>query len=235
MHRKALNVWGNKSPIDLLRSVDVLYASALEYLRDAGACKDLPQILEHQALKMHVSFFITYICRPAIRNSTRPNRQSSNDELRLRAKESLIEVCQAFLEFQALSIVPRRTWSMIHEALSAVLLLYSWDETRNDPSCRQLQEQVVDVFTADIADMASSDDLGSKEIKWLSSQHMRTLIGLQEALRQDETSRIPSTQPLPRAVESSTPDVYADDPSTMGASSYLPFPFLESVAINTSV
>ena len=231
MQRKALELWGNKSPTDLLRDVDTLRTSALEHLRNADACKDLSQLLEHYALKMHFSFFITYVCRSAIRNSTRSNRHSARDEFRLRARESLIQVCEAFIEFQTLSIVPRRTCSMIHEALSAVLLLYAWDETRNDHDCRQIQEQVVGVFTTDRIDTTSSDDAGSKEIEWLSPQHIRTLRGLKEALGQNETQRAPSAQPLPSIPPSSGANLSINDSSMSGADPYLPFPFPRSVAI----
>lgn len=227
MQRKALEVGGSKSATDLLEDVDTLYTSALEHLRTIEVCKDLSQILEHHALKMHVSFFITYVCRSAIRNSTRPNRGSTSDELQIRARESLTQVCKAFLEFQTLSIVPRRTWSMIHEALSAVLLLYVWDETRNDPGCRKLLEQVVDVFIADMVDTTSSGVSVSKEIKWLSPQHIRTLGGLKKVLDQAEAQGASSEQTLPSVPAVSSMDPYLNNSDISEVDPLLPFPFLK--------
>lgn len=225
MQRKALNFWADKSLPDFLSAVDALYATSKSYLRETAACKDLSQLLEHYALKMHLSFFITYICRPAIRNSTKINEALTNDNLSVRAQESLIRVCQAFMDFQALSIVPRRTWSMIHEALSAVLLLYVWDKTRHDTNCRLLQQQVVDIFTNDITDETTNDNLASRETTWLSPQHIRTLLSLRDALGHDQPHDISAEN------QSSTPadavtEVYADT-GAPGTDPFAPFSSLE--------
>lgn len=224
MQRKALGIW-DKPLTDLLRGVDSVYAKGVNYLRDAGACKDLSQLLEHYALKMHVAFSITYICRPAIRNSTQTNDQEILDALRLRARESLTQVCHAFLEFQALSVVPRRTWSMLHEALSAALLLYAWDETRNDPECRRLQQRVVDVFTAEAVDTISSGGPGLPETRWLSPQHVRTLLTLREVLGQNQHPTAFAEQPPSGDPEPSASGVYVDSNAMFPAMNpYFPLP-----------
>jgi len=224
MQRKSLGIW-DKSRTDLLRGVDTAYAKGVNYLRDTGACKDLSQLLEHYALKMHVAFSITYICRPAIRNSTQTGGQDILDALRLRARESLAQVCHAFLEFQALSVVPRRTWSMLHEALSAALLLYAWDETRNDPDCRRLQQRVVDVFTTEVVDTISNDGPDLPETRWLSPQHVRTLLTLREVLAQNQHPNASAEQPPSGDPAPSASGVYVDSNAMFDAmNSYFPLP-----------
>lgn len=224
MQRRALGIW-DKSLTDLLRGVDSAYAKGVNYLRDAGACKDLSQLLEHYALKMHVAFSITYICRPAIRNSTQTSGREILDALRLRARESLTQVCHAFLEFQALSVVPRRACSMLHEALSAALLLYAWDETRNDRQCRRLQERVVDVFTAEAVDTISSGGPGLPETRWLSPQHVRTMLTLREVLGQNQHPPASAEQPPFGDPAPSASGIYVDSNAMFPAmNSYFPLP-----------
>ncbi|KAJ5086253.1 hypothetical protein NUU61_007560 [Penicillium alfredii] len=84
---------------------------------------------------------------------------------------SLIDASRAFLDFQALSIIPLRSWSMVHTALSSTLLLCIWEETRNDPDCRRLQQQVIDVFFSSNARASDEGDSNSdSDNQWLYRQ-----------------------------------------------------------------
>ncbi|CAI7588838.1 unnamed protein product [Penicillium pancosmium] len=104
-----------------------------------------------------------------------------SDILRSRAKGSLVDASRAFLDFQALSVVPLRSWSMVHTVLSSTLLLCMWEETRNDPECRGLQQRVIDVFSS--SDSRSDDGTMSEpDRQWLSARHIRALVTLRGAL-----------------------------------------------------
>jgi signal transduction histidine kinase len=125
--------------------------------------------------------------------------------LRSRAKASLIDASKAFLEFQALSVVPLRSWSMVHTVLSSTLLLCIWEETRNDAECRNLQQRVIDVFSS--SDARISDEgtsLYESDSQWLSARHIRALVTLRSALdREEEVGRAGDESSA--AVGSSTP------------------------------
>ncbi|KAJ5569358.1 hypothetical protein N7450_011844 [Penicillium hetheringtonii] len=83
--------------------------------------------------------------------------------------------------FCALSVVPLRSWSMVHTVLSSTLLLCMWEETRNDPECRNLQQRVIDVFSA--SDSRSDDgSMAETDRQWLSARHIRALVTLRGAL-----------------------------------------------------
>ncbi|CAI7572949.1 unnamed protein product [Penicillium manginii] len=104
-----------------------------------------------------------------------------SDILRSRAKGSLIDASRAFLDFQALSVVPLRSWSMVHTVLSSTLLLCMWEETRNDPECRDLQQKVIDVFSS--SDSRPDDGgVAEPDQQWLSARHIRALVTLRSAL-----------------------------------------------------
>jgi hypothetical protein len=166
--------------LTLLAELDSTYARAQPHLLRREDCRNLQQHLEHLALRMHVSFCVSALCRPAIKTSPQFCEDSRYATLRTRARESLIIASKAFLDFQALSIVPLRTWSMVHTVLSSTLLLCTWQETRDDPECRDLQRRVIGVFSD-----ANGRDTGTSEYsQWLSARHIRALITLRQTLKQ---------------------------------------------------
>lgn len=169
--------------IDGLHKLDSACQRSRGYLQNRDTCVTLQQNLEHLALKMHTSFCVSVLCRPAMRQSQPQPPYSRVDLLRTRAKESLIDASKAFLDFQALSTVPLRSWSMIHTVLSSTLLLCTWEETRHDDECRSLQQQVIDVFSS--SDARSEEDaaaLPDSNEQWLSARHIRALVMLRSAL-----------------------------------------------------
>lgn len=166
----------------LLAELDNTYNRAQLHLLRREDCKNLQQHLEHLALRMHVSFCVSALCRPAIRSSPQNIQDTRYVSLRSRARVSLIDASKTFLEFQALSIVPSRTWSMVHTVLSSMLLLSTWQETKEDPECRDLQQKVIEVFSSG---NPSGKDTGSSEYsQWLSARHIKALITLRQALKQ---------------------------------------------------
>ncbi|CEJ61351.1 hypothetical protein PMG11_09886 [Penicillium brasilianum] len=183
MRPNSLGVAEVQRAIDDLQRLDNIGQHGLSYLRAREKCATLQQHLEHLAWKMHTSFCVSVICRPAMRRSPPQPVLPENDILRARAKASLVDASKSFLNFQALSIVPLRSWSMVHTVLSSTLLLCIWEETRNDPECRSLQQRVIDVFSS--SDSRNSEDSGSfmdEDNQWLSARHIRALVTLRSVL-----------------------------------------------------
>ncbi|KAJ5715644.1 uncharacterized protein N7483_012825 [Penicillium malachiteum] len=176
--------------IENLQKLDDVCGRSQPYLQKN--CVTLQQNLEHLALRMHTSFCISVLCRPVMKRTQPQPIYSHAEFLRTRAKESLIDASKSFLDFQALSIVPLRSWSMIHTVLSSCLLLCIWEETRNDLECRNLQQRVFDVFSSS---MPGATEEGNTQVslgaKWLSPGHIRALITLRSTLdREGEQVRV---------------------------------------------
>lgn len=171
-----------------LAQVDNICSKLQPYLRDISACRNMQQRLEHLAFRIHVSFLISFICRPGIERFGQKTGNGQGELLRTRAKSSLLETVKAYLEFQKLSIIPMRTWSMIHAVLASTLLLGIWEETRNDPECRSLQQQVMDLFldsdTTGLSDGITAPGEGSG---WLSKPHIRALITLRNSVHESQS------------------------------------------------
>lgn len=179
MGPEGLGIAASDRAIEYLQHMDSVYGRAQVYLRTREKCTTFQQHLEHLALKIHTSFCVSVVCRPAMKQALAP--LPHGDILRSRAKGSLIDASRAFLDFQALSVVPLRSWSMVHTVLSSTLLLCIWEETRNDPECRSLQQRVIDIFA--LSDSRSDDGAMSEtDQQWLSARHIRALVTLRGAL-----------------------------------------------------
>ena len=94
-----------------------------------------------------------------------------------------MDAAKTFLDFQTLSIVPLRTWSMIHTVLSSTLLLCVWEETRSDPECRDLQQRVIEMFSAVQPSRQGNASPPSVGSQWLSERQIRALVTLRNAVR----------------------------------------------------
>jgi hypothetical protein len=178
-----------------LQRLDDAHQRGLPYLRSRENCTTLQQHLEHLALRMHTSFCVSVFCRPAMKQPTPQPLLTHAGILRARAKGSLIDASKAFLDFHALSIVPLRSWSMVHTVLSSTLLLCIWEETRDDPECRNLQQKVIDVFSSSnskTTDVCAS--LSEGDGQWLSARHIRALMTLRSALEREQETGATETE-----------------------------------------
>lgn len=186
--------------VRLLQSIDDCSSRAQQYLQARSSCKNLRELLEYLALQINTSFTICFLCRPAISKSTPVSQSEAHRFLIFRAKKGLRNVLERFLEFQALSIVPLRSWSMIHSALTSMLLLSIWEETRDDPKSQELQKSVLNVLLKTSQRDASLDP--NREPHWLSTRHVQALMTLLETIRKtpcpttalDEASRFSKEQ-----------------------------------------
>ncbi|KAJ5160748.1 uncharacterized protein N7482_007752 [Penicillium canariense] len=190
MRAESVGIGEVEQALDYLQRLDSISQRGLLYLQSRANCTTLQQNLEHLALRMHNSFCVSVICRPAMKQSSPQILHPQGEILRARAKGGLIDASKAFLDFQALSVVPLRSWSMVHTVLSSTLLLCIWEETRNDAECRSLQQRVIDVFTS--SDSKTSDDgtsLSDSDSQWLSARHIRALVTLRSALDREGERR----------------------------------------------
>ncbi|KAI9376169.1 phenylacrylic acid decarboxylase [Aspergillus egyptiacus] len=202
-----------QSNVALLAELDGTYARAQPHLLERSSCRNLQQHLEHLALRMHTSFCVSVLCRPALKSRPSSIEPHTFETLRYRAKASLIDAAEAFLDFQALSVVPLRTWSMVHTVLSSTLLLCIWPETREDPECTNLQQRVIEVFSG--RSSSGKDTETSDYSQWLSARHIRALVTLRQSLGK-RTVRAPSSA-AEDAAQDSGPSNIAQQPLDPGA------------------
>ncbi|ETR97717.1 hypothetical protein M419DRAFT_134241 [Trichoderma reesei RUT C-30] len=176
-----------ESSMKLLAELDGYLSRALPYLQGREKCANIQQRYEALTVQVQLSWAASFLCRPVLTTSavTSSDQAGVVQLLKARAKESLMDTARAFIEFQALSNIPIRTWSMIHAVLSATILLCLWEETRCDQESRDVLQRVIEIFSraaqADDETGMMVDATGTNH--WLSMNHTRALVALQAALQ----------------------------------------------------
>ncbi|UKZ82723.1 hypothetical protein TrVFT333_010518 [Trichoderma virens FT-333] len=176
-----------EASMKLLTELDGYRSRAVPYLQHREKCTNIQQRYESLSIEIQLFFAVSVLCRPALTKfATTENGQTDVIRaLKSRAKESLMNTAKAFIEFQALSIIPIRTWSLIHAVLSATILLCLWEETRCDQESRDVLQRVMEIFSR----AAQADDEtgmmvdASGNNNWLSMNHTRALVALQNAIQ----------------------------------------------------
>lgn len=186
--------------------LDLYKGNALPHLQQFLPGASLQERSELFAMQMNMSFAISVLCRPVLNISITHDNPLLLSLLR-RAKQSLIDVCKAFLDFQAISIV-LRSWGMVHSALSSALLLSVIEETRQDPYVYDLQGRVLRVFSRHAQVVESAQRNGEnqpEQQQWLSSGHMHALLTCQRALQAHHSTSPEGTQRAPAGVPVQAP------------------------------
>ncbi|QRD83825.1 hypothetical protein F9C07_2107724 [Aspergillus flavus] len=96
--------------LNILNHLEYVDQRSLPHLTSLQNCKFMHDNLERLELKMHFYLVVAVLTRPALKQSQIQDQLYGI--LRERAKASIIDASRAFLDFQALSVVPLRTWSM---------------------------------------------------------------------------------------------------------------------------
>ncbi|RFU73781.1 hypothetical protein TARUN_8465 [Trichoderma arundinaceum] len=175
-----------EASMKLLAELDGYQSRAVSYLQSRDNCTNIQQRYENLTIQIQLCFAISALCRPALTRSAITENEAieARQIVKSRAKESLMSTAKAFIEFQALSIIPIRTWSLIHAVLSATILLCMWEETRCDQESRDVLQRVMEIFSraaqADDETGMMVDPSGNNH--WLSMNHTRALVALQNAI-----------------------------------------------------
>lgn len=173
--------------LDILSDLDDSDSRSEIYLQRRDKCLNLQQHFQHLTIRFHLSFVASMICRPVLAGSAQIRGEQNFATLRDRAKHSLMSTCRIFLEFQALSLIPMRTWSITHCVLCCTILLCVWEETRDNLESRTLQQRVVEAFSRVVKLDEEAGDVvqGQSPCKssWLSTGHVLALVALQKSLR----------------------------------------------------
>lgn len=96
--------------LNILNHLEYVDQRSLPHLTSLQNCKFMHDNLERLELKMHFYLVVAVLTRPALKQSQIQDQLYGI--LRERAKASIIDASRAFLDFQALSVVLLRTWSM---------------------------------------------------------------------------------------------------------------------------
>lgn len=121
-------------------------------LRLKEACKTVQDRLQYYALRLHTSFVVSVLCRPALRRGERPGMDHAQKAiLAEKCKQNLTETVRMYLKMHSLSVIPTRSWAFTYHSLSSAVLLGILGETKTDPEVRQLQGDLISALSATAA------------------------------------------------------------------------------------
>ena len=152
-----------------IRHIDEIQRGARIHTR--SDCRSMRDRIEYHSLRLHTCFAIVYVCQGMVRRQSSLINEEQRCEWWQKLKGGLLETIQAFLDLQILSILPLRTWSMTHIALSCTLLLGFMPGTR--PERRVLD--TIKIFTSVLSSSADMDATEGDGFPRLTKRHALAL------------------------------------------------------------
>ncbi|OQN99860.1 hypothetical protein B0A48_14630 [Cryoendolithus antarcticus] len=111
-------------------AVSKIMREAADYLRDSRKCTNPRENLEHWALYLHSSYYLSELARSAISPRADPHLAKAYRSL---CVENLSNTVEAFLGLNNITSYARFSWSAIHRGLgSAILLGILGEHTKNE-------------------------------------------------------------------------------------------------------
>ncbi|PMD55153.1 uncharacterized protein K444DRAFT_538623 [Hyaloscypha bicolor E] len=149
-------------------------------LRLKDACKTMQDRLQHYAIRLHTSFVVSVLCRPALRRGECVGIDASQKRILAdKCKQNLTETVRMYLKMHSLSVIPTRSWAFTYHGLSSAVLLGILGETKTNPEVRELQGDLISALSATAArENTSTGPPGSGKDIELSGPLSRALVAL---------------------------------------------------------
>jgi hypothetical protein len=160
--------------------VENIRNQVLPNMRVKEACKTVQDTLQYYAIRLHTSFVVSVLCRPALRRGERLGLNLAQKKLLAdKCKQNLAETVRMYLKMHSLSVIPTRSWAFTYHSLSSAVLLGILGETKTDPEVRQLQGHLISALSATAAKEQTVPGLpkSDKDIE-LSGPLSRALVAL---------------------------------------------------------
>jgi hypothetical protein len=149
-------------------------------LRTKESCKTVQDWLQHYGIRLHTSFVVSVLCRPALRRGESIGMDLAQKALLAeKCKQNLAETVRMYLKMHSLSVIPTRSWAFTFHGLSSAVLLGILGETKTDPEVRQLQGDLISALSVSAAKEQTSSHLpqSNKDIE-LSGPLSRAMVAL---------------------------------------------------------
>jgi hypothetical protein len=140
---------------DLANALDVIKWRTHRTINDESEPADIEYQCQIQHLDLQFGFVKAWLCRPALRHLGHLDSEAPDASL----EKELYEIClqssrdclYAFVQLDSLCVYPLRSWSVIHNGLSSLLLLALTGELRRDAHLRATLGELLDMFESNHA------------------------------------------------------------------------------------
>ena len=129
-----------------ISDVKAISQLALPRLQSKDRCRTIQDRLEYLALRIHQTFTCTHLAQLAIQDCFERGLRLERDRFARECKSSCIQTLQAFLDMQLMSVIPLRSWVLLHHALSSALIL-GLRGIDHDSEAKKIQESALLVFS----------------------------------------------------------------------------------------
>jgi hypothetical protein len=147
-------------------------------IRIKDACKTVQDKLQYYAIRLHTSFVVSVLCRPALRRGESMGMDRAQKALLAgKCKQNLTETVRMYLKMHSFSVIPTRSWAFTYHGLSSAVLLGILGETKADPEVRQLQGNLISALSVTAAKETTPNSKSNKDIE-LSGPLSRALAAL---------------------------------------------------------
>lgn len=188
--------------------IDAVIDGAALHLKLVESCSSLQQRLELLALRMHSSFLLAEICRPFLYYSSEEARSDDvRYSLNQRGLYGMMDTVKAYIDMAGLSLLPLRSWSLTHEALTCACVLTLFRSFR---SMQTVQSGIRKLYLLLEDELASEGD--QAEGKWSLHQGVRLLRRLQNSQSENSSGGGNVDSARPSGLPVSTTDHVAGPP-----------------------
>lgn len=150
--------------------------------------------MEEHVLCLHMAFFTSVVCRGFLKLRKPSGPDAEHDVLCMKGRTSLLETMQAFLSLQSLSVLPLRSWSMIHAGLSAALLFELFGPSNNPPpGSENVQMRFINALSS--IDLTGDSNTEIYKQPLLSASHMKAMRALRHTIIKRQSQQAVQTSP----------------------------------------
>jgi hypothetical protein len=194
---------------DLANALDIIKRRTQRENNNRAEPTDIEYQCQIQHLELQFGFVKAWLCRPALRHLVHLDSEapdaSLEKELYATCLQSSRECLYAFVQLNSLCIYPLRSWSVIHNGLSSLLLLALTGEMRRDSHLRTTLGELLDVFESSHA-ISGGDHQTFEQGAQLSPAYTRAVKALRQMfLRDSDTNASKHDRPTASTTESAAP------------------------------
>ena len=191
--------------VDLRNEIARTRDNAADHLKEPRACKTIRDQVEYWVLHLHASYMTSELCRPAISPGTADFDKGA--ALRRLCIANLLNTVEAFNGIANASPLHARSWSVLHRALSAALLLGILGEplrnSRAHDTIRQLIKIMKEGATPDQAETGLEQEMDGPVTRSVSALNKLiaaesiTPRGMEEDRSNGQQGQAPTSAPMP--------------------------------------
>jgi hypothetical protein len=191
---------------DLANALDVIKRRTYRESDNRPEPADIQYQCQIHHLAMQFGFVKAWLCRPALRHleylDTNTSDVSLERELYTTCLQSSRDFLYAFVKLNTLCVYPFRSWSVIHNGLSSLLLLALTGELRRNPHLHATLGELLDTFESNQS-ISGVDRHASDQGTHLSPAYTRAIKALRQMLLRDSNAATSEENPPTSSLEHS--------------------------------